>query len=96
MIKNGFVEEVKKLISLGYDFDLPALSGIGYKHIAMFLRGELAFPAAIQQIKFETHRFVRHQYNWFQLNDDRIHWFDIQNGPGSAITEIVDKFVRYD
>jgi tRNA dimethylallyltransferase len=96
MIKNGFVEEVKKLISLGYDFDLPALSGIGYKHVAMFLRGELAFPAAIQQIKFETHRFVRHQYNWFQLNDDRIHWFDIQNGPGSAITEIVDKFVRYD
>jgi len=93
MIEKGFVEEVKKLVNNGYDSALPSLSGIGYKQIAMFLRGELAFPAAIQQIKFETHRFVRHQYNWFQLNDDRIHWFNIQNEPGSEITELVAKFV---
>jgi tRNA dimethylallyltransferase len=93
MIEKGFVEEVKKLVNNGYDSDLPSLSGIGYKQIAMFLRGELAFPAAIQQIKFETHRFVRHQYNWFQLNNDRIHWFNIQNEPGSEITELVAEFV---
>ena len=94
MIKQGLVEEVKKLINMGYDSNLPAMSGIGYKQIARFLRSELTFPAAIEQIKFETHRFVRHQYNWFQLNDDRIHWFDIQNKLGSEITELVTKFVE--
>lgn len=93
MIEQGLVEEVKKLANMGYDSDLPAMSGIGYKQMAMFLRGELTLPAAIQQIKFETHRFVRHQYNWFQLKDDRIHWSDIQNEPGLEITELVAKFV---
>ncbi len=94
MIEQGLVEEVKKLVNMGYDSDLPAMSGIGYKQIAMFLRGELTLPAAIQQIKFETHRFVRHQYNWFQLNDDRILWFDILNEPDSKITELVAKFLK--
>jgi len=94
MMEQGLVNEVKKLVNMGYDFDLPAMSGIGYKQIAMFLRDELTLPAAIQQIKFETHRFVRHQYNWFQLNDDRIHWFDILNEPDSKITELVAKFIK--
>jgi tRNA dimethylallyltransferase len=93
MIEQGLVEEVKKLVNMGYDSNLPAMSGIGYKQIAMFLRGEMTLPAAIQQIKFETHRFVRHQYNWFQLNDDRIRWFDILNEPDSKITELVAKFI---
>jgi len=94
MIEQGLVEEVRKLVNMGYDTNLPAMLGIGYKQIAMFLRGELILPAAIQQIKFETHRFVRHQYNWFRLNDDRIHWFDIQNKPGFEIIKLVAKFIR--
>jgi tRNA dimethylallyltransferase len=94
MIEQGLVEEVRNLVNMGYDSALPAMSGIGYKQIAMFLRGELTFPAAVEQIKFETHRFVRHQYNWFQLKDDRIHWFDIQNEPGLEITNLATKFIK--
>ena len=62
MIKQGLVAEVEKLMNMGYDFNMPAMSGIGYKQIGMFLNDELALATAIQQIKFETHRFVRHQY----------------------------------
>ncbi len=96
MIEQGLVEEVKKLVNMGYGFELPAMSGIGYKQIGMFLKGELTLELAVQQIKFETHRFVRHQYNWFRLNDDRIHWFDIQDEPESEITAQVAEFVRVD
>jgi len=88
------VEEVKELMNAGYDFDLPAMSGIGYKQIGMFLKGELTLAVAIQQIKFETHRFVRHQYNWFRLKDDRIKWFDIQSKPDSEIIALIAKFGR--
>ena len=94
MIEQGLVEEVKKLVTIGYDFNLPAMSGIGYKQIGVFLRGELTLAVAIQQMKFETHRFVRHQYNWFRLNDDRIKWFDIQDRVNSEITWLVAKSVR--
>jgi len=94
MIEQGLVEEVKRLVSMGYDLNLPAMCSIGYRQIAMLLRGELTLAAAIQQIKFETHRFVRHQSNWFRLNDDRIHWFDINNQPGLEIIKLAAKFIR--
>ena len=93
MIEQGLVEEVRTLIDVGYDFNLPAMSGIGYKQIGMFLRGELTLAAAIQQIKFATHRFVRHQYNWFRLSDKRIQWFDIESEVEAEITAQVAGFI---
>jgi tRNA dimethylallyltransferase len=96
MIEQGLVEEVKKLLDMGYDLKLPAMSGIGYKQISLFLKGELTLPTAIEQIKYETHRFVRHQHNWFRLKDDRIRWFNLQNQPGLEITKLVAKFIRGD
>lgn len=94
MIKQDLVAEVEKLMNMGYDFNLSAMSGIGYKQISMFLNGELTLATAIQQIKFETHRLVRHQYNWFQLKDDRIQWFDIQSKLDSEITTLLTRFMR--
>ena len=93
MLKQGLVAEVEKLVNMGYDFTMPAMSGIGYKQIGMFLNEELTLATAIQQIKFETHRFVRHQYNWFQLKDERIKWFDIQGRLDSEITALLASFI---
>jgi tRNA dimethylallyltransferase len=90
MIERGLVDEVRGLLDRGYDSALPAMSGIGYRQIAMHLRGKLTLPAAIQQIKFETHRLVRHQYSWFRLKDDRIRWFDIEKGVDSQIEAVVN------
>jgi len=94
MIKQGLVAEVKKLVDMGYGFNLPAMSGIGYKQIGMFLRGELTLAEAVQQIKHETHRFVRHQYSWFRLEDDRIRWFDVRANIEPEITSLVTGFMR--
>ena len=94
MIKQDLVAEVEKLMNMGYDFNMPAMSGIGYKQIGMFLNGELTLATAIQQIKFETHRFVRHQYNWFQLKDERIEWFDIQSKLDPEITRLLTRFIQ--
>jgi len=93
MMKQGLVAEVKRLVDMGYDFNLPAMSGIGYQQIGMFLRDELTLEAAIQRIKFETHRFARHQYAWFRLKDNRIKWFNIQSKVESEITALVSEFV---
>ena len=93
MIKQGLINEVERLVGMGYDFALPAMSGIGYKQIGMFLRSEITLEAAIQQIKFGTHRFVRHQYAWFRLKDARIHWFDVQARTEPEIMVLLSKFV---
>ena len=94
MIEQGLVEEVQKLVSMGYGFNLKAMSGIGYEQIGLFLKGELTLPAAIQKVKFETHRFVRHQYSWFRLKDKRINWFDILDDRAeSEIETLVAGFI---
>ncbi|MDH4067701.1 MAG: tRNA (adenosine(37)-N6)-dimethylallyltransferase MiaA [Dehalococcoidia bacterium] len=77
MIQRGLVEEVEQLLKKGYDPSLPSMSGMGYRQIGQFLRGEMTLPEAIDRMKYETHRLARHQYAWFRLNDSRIHWFDV-------------------
>lgn len=75
MIETGFIDEVKKLIAMGYGPDLPSMSSLGYREIAALLAGKVEIADAVARIKFETHRFARSQYAWFHLNDERIHWF---------------------
>ncbi len=84
MIQKGLVEEVEQLLKRGYSPSLPSMSGIGYKQIGQFLRGEMTLPEAIDKIKYETHRLARHQYAWFRLSDSRIRWFDVSETEGKA------------
>ncbi|HSM55941.1 MAG TPA: tRNA (adenosine(37)-N6)-dimethylallyltransferase MiaA [Candidatus Sulfomarinibacteraceae bacterium] len=77
MMATGLLEETQALQEAGYDPRLPALSGLGYRQLLDYLAGEMTLQEAVERIKFETHRFVRHQNNWFQEEDPRICWFDI-------------------
>jgi tRNA dimethylallyltransferase len=77
MLSRGFVAEVQSLMASGYGLDLPSMSSIGYSQIAGFLKGETDREEAVRQFKTANHRFVRHQYAWFRLNDARIHWFEV-------------------
>jgi tRNA dimethylallyltransferase len=89
MIQRGLVEEVEQLLKKGYSPSLPSMSGIGYKQIGQFLRGEMTLPEAIDKIKYETHRLARHQYAWFRLSDSRIHWFDMSGTEGKASSDFI-------
>lgn len=94
MIQQGFIQEVEGLLKQGYDFTLPSLSGIGYRQIGQYLRGEMTLETAVQKIKTETHRFIRHQYAWFRLADERIHWFDIGRVEDPEIEKTLSGFLE--
>jgi tRNA dimethylallyltransferase len=94
MIDRGFVREVENLQKMGYDSTLPSMSGIGYRQVGQFLKGELTLEAAKQKIKTETHRFIRHQYAWFKLTDEKIHWFDTGRKGDSAIEIMLAEFLK--
>ncbi len=91
MIQRGLVEEIEQLVKKGYSSSLPSMSGIGYKQIGQFLRGEMTLPEAIDKIKYETHRLARHQYAWFRLRDSRIRWFDMSGTEGKASVVALNK-----
>jgi tRNA dimethylallyltransferase len=93
MIENGLIDEVKKLKNMGYGADIPTMSSIGYKQIMMYLDDEISLESAVQQIKTETHRLVRRQYNWFSLSDERIKWLDIQDDFKEEARKLVSEFI---
>ena len=47
-----------------------------------------------EMIKHETHRFARHQYAWFHLDDARIHWFDEYNDTRKEAADLVSTFMN--
>ena len=74
-VASGFVDEVSGLLARGYDARLPSMSGLGYREIAAFLRGEIDLPEAVLRFKHATHQYARRQMTWFR-RDARIQWLD--------------------
>jgi tRNA dimethylallyltransferase len=85
MIEAGLVDEVRRLAAAGYDWELPAMTGLGYRQIGEYLRAEVTLDEAIARIKKGTRRFVQQQYNWFRLADPAIRWVD----PGETQSAVV-------
>jgi tRNA dimethylallyltransferase len=85
MIEAGLVGEVRRLDAAGYDWELPAMTGLGYRQIGEYLRAEVTLDEAIARIKKGTRRFVQQQYNWFRLTDPTIRWVD----PGETQSRLV-------
>ncbi len=94
MIAKGLVDEIRSLLAKGYTFDLPAMSSLGYGEFEAYFQGNATLDEVVQTIKHETHRFVRHQYNWFSEDDPDIHWFDVQRDEYSDIAGLVAGFLR--
>ncbi|MFN2188918.1 MAG: tRNA (adenosine(37)-N6)-dimethylallyltransferase MiaA [Candidatus Promineifilaceae bacterium] len=90
MIGRGLLEEVKALRDQGYERHLSSMSGLGYRQLYAYLDGELTLEEAVERIKFESHRFIRQQANWFRQDDTAINWFEVtQPGwQGRAINAI--------
>lgn len=66
MMQAGLLEEVRGLRAQGYDWKLPSLSSLGYIQFRPFFEGQAPLEACVQQLKFDTHAFVRRQDNWFK------------------------------
>ena len=58
------------LFAAGYGWNLSAMSGLGYRQFQPYFEGESTLEEAVERIKFETHRFVRMQNNWFGRDDE--------------------------
>ena len=94
MVEEGLVDEVKGLLGRGYGPDLPSMSSVGYKEMCQLISGRMDVATAVQRMKFETHRFARHQYAWFRLNDARIHWLDVDDQAEAGVLKMVGEALK--
>ena len=66
MIDNGLIDEVKGLISQGYE-NLKPVQSIGYKETVAFIKGEISTKEElIERIFISTRRLAKSQRTWFQ------------------------------
>ena len=77
MIAAGFVDEVRRLLDMGYSRQLPAMSGLGYREFAAHILDGDPLDAAIERAKFSTHDFIRGQDVWFRGHDNGILWHNV-------------------
>ncbi len=74
-IASGLVDEVRGLLARGVPPDAPAMSAIGYGEIVGYLQGRWSLEAAVERIKYHTHRYARHQLTWLRRMRG-VHWLD--------------------
>ncbi len=75
MLKHGLLEEVKKLVDLGYTGELVSMQGLGYKELLEYIKGTYTLEEAIDILKRDTRHFAKRQLTWFRREKDVI-WVD--------------------
>lgn len=73
MVKQGLLDETRKLLKKGYKADLPSMSGIGYKEAIQYFLGRISFGQMVDLIKQNTRQYAKRQMTWFK-RDKRIVW----------------------
>ena len=92
MMENGLVEEVKSILSMGYNKDLVSMQGIGYKEIIMYLENEITLERSIELIKQKSRNYAKRQLTWFR-RDKRIKWMDLDNY--SEMETLIEEIIEY-
>ena len=59
MLEKGWLKEVQDLLNRGVPQDSPALQGLGYKQLIMYLNKEISYEKAVEIIKRETRRYAK-------------------------------------
>lgn len=85
----GAVEETKRLAKK-FGWDVPSMTGQGYRELRGFVEGQISLEEAAQRWKFAEHEYARKQMTWFK-KEKRIVWFDLAD---KKFRDIVEKRAR--
>lgn len=81
MLEKGLIDEVRRLLSLGYKRELVSMQGLGYKETAAYLDGEISYEELTETIKRDTRHFAKRQLTWFKREPDA-DWIQMEDYPG--------------
>jgi tRNA dimethylallyltransferase len=93
MLADGFLGEVRGLLEAGFGLTLPAMQGIGYRHLAAALRGSGEIDQAVATMKRDTRRYARRQQTWFG-REPGLEWVETTPGDAGAGLGAIKKIVE--
>lgn len=94
MMQEGFLDEVRRLLNMGYNRHLASMSALGYRELAAHILDDLPLEEAIQLIKFSTHDFIRRQEVWFRGHDNGILWHNIHELDATQLIEEIADWMQ--
>lgn len=74
MLREGLVDEVKRLQQMGYHKGMVSMQGLGYKEILSYLDGTWSLEEAVYILKRDTCHFAKRQITWFK-RERNVEWF---------------------
>ncbi len=77
-LEAGMIDEVKRLISEGVTYERLAAFGLEYRYLAKYLKGEIDYDTAVNEIETKTRQFAKRQLTWLK-RDKSIEWFLPEN-----------------
>ena len=92
MIGQGLLQEVEGLLEKGYGPELKPMQSLGYKQMVHFIRKEIGWVKAIEEIKRETRHYAKRQWTWFK-SDAEVCWRD-GSDDRQRISHEVSSFVQ--
>jgi len=87
MIENGFLQEVERLMEMGYAPGLKPMQSLGYKQMVQFLLKRVRWEEAVRQMKRDTRHYAKRQWTWFRADPD-VHWWDASKDRQKIFHEI--------
>ena len=91
MFEQGFLDEVRSILDMGYTLQDPGLNTVGYKEAIAFLQGELSREKMVKDMKTQTRRYAKRQITWFK-RWDFVNWL---NADELTIDEAVEKVLQH-
>ena len=84
------MEEVRRILALGYGQEIKPLESHGYRQALQLLRGDLEYAEAVFHARKNTRHYAKRQWTWFRRERD-IEWL---RGFGSDATVEAAAFDR--
>lgn len=90
MLRAGLLEEVQKLLSMGYHRELKSMQSIGYRHMIEHLLDSVSYAETERLLARDTRRYAKRQYTWFRKS--KVEWLDVDNK--NKVYQAIDVFLQ--
>lgn len=97
-LKEGLIEEVKKLVNEGVTEDDLVYYGLEYKFVVQYLRGEMSYDALEELLTRAIQQFAKRQMTYFRKMEKDghvIHWIEADMEAEQQV-EMIMKYLRPD
>ncbi len=92
MLEAGALDEVKALLAMKLDPDLPAMKAVGVRELAAYLAGEVSRDQALAKFQQVTRNYAKRQLTWFRHQMPEAQTWDAQFS--ERVREKIFSFIR--